>query len=614
MKKVFVAILIVTLLVSFAACQKQETAPDGTSVTTTAATTTKGVTTAKQAETTTTTAPAKTEIENPFAEKMVITWLTGIYTSHLYEEGRWDELELEEMFNVDIKLWNIMIDSSNMEQVQMMLAAGDAPDYGFYYTTGRYMVENGLGRTVPLSMIQQYYPSYYKQLVADPIGFLHNRVEDKEDEYYGLTSFTCMAHNTGHVPMFRLDWLENLGYQMDNLVPMTSVAYDDMDNVLYFSDTKFSIDELRELMRAFTEDDPDGNGIDDTHGAMYTDTWYDVYTSYGMFGFDQDGNHFYRDPVTGDYVPYYAYTKYKENLQYVTEMLEKGYYVRNPNLEPYLNELKATWATGKTGYMCMLSASRILGYTDMYEWPPASVCQKDPDAKFVVTPVPGEDGKFRPYWTFNWSEGYTYPIGYNCDDAKLARLFQILEYAYFGENWLRYKWGIEGIHYKWTGEPFASPIVMTPAEQIPPQYAGKNQIGVGHFGNINFVSDNKVYFSFDAFNNQFIDYWNIYNPGGYKSDNLWIRPDKYYSAFTMPDELFDEFKTLRDETSSSINTVHSDFRRKAFAGQISNFDAEWTQYIEQIYAAGLQQWVDIWNRDEVKTYDYFASLSPSQGK
>jgi hypothetical protein len=333
-----------------------------------------------------------------------------------------------------------------------------------------------------------------------------------------------------------------------------------------------------------------------------------------MFGFDQDGNHFYRDPVTGDYVPYYAYTKYKENLQYVTEMLEKGYYVRNPNLEPYVNELKATWATGKTGYMCMLSGPRILGYTDMYEWPPASVCQKDPDAKFVVTPVPGEDGKFRPYWTFNWSEGYTYPIGYNCDDAKLARLFQILEYAYFGENWLRYKWGIEGIHYKWTGTPFESPIVMTPAEQIPPQYAGKNQIGVGHFGNGNFVSDNKVYFSFDAFNNQFIDYWNIYNPGGYKSDNLWIRPDKYYSAFTMPDELFDEFKTLRDETSSSINTVHSDFRKKAFAGQISNFDAEWTQYIEQIYAAGLQQWVDIWNRDEVKTYDYFASLSPSQGK
>lgn len=295
-------------------------------------------------------------------------------------------------------------------------------------------------------------------------------------------------------------------------------------------------------------------------------------------------------------------------------MLEKGYYVRNPNLEPYVNELKATWATGKTGYMCMLSGPRILGYTDMYEWPPASVCQKDPDAKFVVTPVPGEDGKFCPYWTFNWSEGYTYPIGYNCDDAKLARLFQILEYAYFGENWLRYKWGIEGIHYKWTGTPFESPIVMTPAEQIPPQYAGKNQIGVGHFGNGNFVSDNKVYFSFDAFNNQFIDYWNIYNPGGYKSDNLWIRPDKYYSAFTMPDELFDEFKTLRDETSSSINTVHSDFRKKAFAGQISNFDAEWTQYIEQIYAAGLQQWVDIWNRDEVKTYDYFASLSPSQGK
>lgn len=599
------------MLVNFVACQNQteQLASDETSVTTTQGqTTTKAVTTTKKAETTTA-APAVTDPVNPFAEKLEITWLTGTYTSHLYEEGRWDELELEEMFNVDIKLWNIMIDSKNMEQVQMMLAAGDAPDFGFYYTTGRYMVENGLGRTVPLSMMKQYFPSYYKALVDDPIGLLHNKVEDKEDEYYGLTSFTCMATHTGHVPMWRLDWLESLGYDMENLVPMKSVAYEDMDDVLYFSNTKFSVDDVREILRAFTEDDPDGNGIDDTYGSVFTDTWYDGYITYCMFGYDIDGNHFYQDPVTGDYVPYYAYSKYKENLEFTVDMLDKGYMVRVPGLDSYLNEAKAIWATGKTGYMNMLSGPRILGYVDMYEWPPANVHQMDPTATFVVTPVPGE-GKYRPYWTFNWSEGNTYPIGINCDDTKLARLFQILEYSYFGENWLRYKWGIENVHYTWAGEPFESPIVMTPQEKIPAKYAGKNGIGVGHFGNNNFVSDNKVYFSFDAFNNQFIDYWNEYNPGGYKNDNLWIRPGKYYTNFTMPKDLFEEFKEIRNETSAEINAAHSDFRKKVFGGQVANFDTEWSQYIEQIYNAGLQRWVDIMNRDDVKTYAYYASMSP----
>ena len=72
-------------------------------------------------------------------------------------------------FNVDLKMWNIMVDSSNMEQVQMMLAAGDVPDYGFYYTSGQYLYEQGLGRTIPLNMMKEYYPSLLQKLMEDPV-------------------------------------------------------------------------------------------------------------------------------------------------------------------------------------------------------------------------------------------------------------------------------------------------------------------------------------------------------------------------------------------------------------------------------------------------------------
>jgi hypothetical protein len=76
----------------------------------------------------------------------------------------------------------------------------------------------------------------------------------------------------------------------------------------------------------------------------------------------------------------------------------------------------------------------------------------------------------------------------------------------------------------------------------------------------------------------------------------------------MPKDMFDKFKILRDETSSQINTVHSDFVNKIWNGQVANLDAEWEQYIEQIYAAGLDKWVEIWNSEEIKTYDYYNNV------
>lgn len=611
MKKVFVAIvLIVTVLLSFTSCQNRaEQTPAETSVTTTAGqTTTKGVTTTKKAETTTTAAPATTVPENPFAEKMEISWLVGTYSSHLYEEGRWDELELEEKFNIDLKMWNILVDSNNMEQVQMMLAAGDVPDYGFYYTTGKYLYDNGLGRTIPLGMIQQYYPSYYKLLMENPIGLQVNLVEGTTDEYLGLALYTPMHRASGWMSVWRLDWLEALGYDMDNLVAMKSVIKPDKWNDhVYYSTTKFSIEEVRELMRAFTEDDPDGNGVDDTFGSPFANSAYDRYISYNMFGFDQNGNHFYKDPVSGDYVPYYAYTPYKENLIFLQDMLDAGYMRWIPGEKAYHLELREIWNTAKTGFINTLGPPRILGlgYNDGDQWPPANILDNtDPDATFVITPVSGS-GKFAPYQPFPW-DSKNYVVG-DVSDEKLARIFQLIEYSYFGENWTRYKWGIEGIHYTWYAEPFQSPIIFTEADKIPPKYAGKGTTMFGQFGNGNFIDNLTTYYNYDAHAVQYIEYWNKYG-GGWDNPDLWINPDKYYDMLTMPAGKYDEFKKLRDETNSQIAAVHSDFLSRVRGGQIANIDTEWEQYIEQIYAAGLDQWVEFWNNDEIKTFDYYSGI------
>jgi putative aldouronate transport system substrate-binding protein len=600
MKKAFILLMVMAVILNFAACNtsSEKNPSESSESSVSSVQTTKAVTTTKAPEPKTTTSETTTVIENPFAEKFEFNFLGNPE----FVEGRWDKVELEEKFNVKFNFWDILVKSGANEQVDMMLAAGDVPDYGFYYKSGVYMVEQGLGRTVPLNLIKQYYPGYYKKMLEDAVGFHMNRVEGTEDLYYGLTALTPRATHTGYVPLWRLDWLENIGYEPENLTPMKSVVKPEWDDTVYFSTTKFSLDDVKEILRAFTEDDPDDNGVDDTYGSTFTGSINDSYITYNMFGYDKDDSHFYKDPVTGDFVPYYAYTPYRDYLQYVREMLDKGF-LRSVNAA----DLQSIWATGKVGYMNTRSGYRILGtYADMEQWPPASILLQDPDARFVITPVPGENGKYRPYATFNWDPSVTYPIAAHVSDEKLIRLFQILDYTYFGEDWIRYKWGIEHIHYKWAGEPFNSPLIFTDPEKIPPQYKGRGEGATfGQFGNQHFINDYKIYMNFDACTVQWVEFWNKYHPGGFYDDSLWIRPDKYYSAFTMPMEMYKEFKTLQEETSAQINAVHKDFITRFNQGQIANIDNEWEQYIEQIYAAGLDKWVEIWNRDEIKTFEYY---------
>ena len=59
--------------------------------------------------------------EDPFKEFYEISWLVQ-YTKD-YEEGRWDELELEQKFNIDLKVWNV--DYDNAEELTLMVSAGD---------------------------------------------------------------------------------------------------------------------------------------------------------------------------------------------------------------------------------------------------------------------------------------------------------------------------------------------------------------------------------------------------------------------------------------------------------------------------------------------------------
>lgn len=550
-----------------------------------------------------TTKPEETEAIDPFAEKMTITWLVGINSSHLYEEGRWDELELEKLFNVELKLWNVLVNPDDTEEIDMMLAAGDVPDYGFYFKDCVDLYEEGLTRSIAIRKMEEFYPSYYKKLVNDPYGYELNRVKNQKTEYYGFTSFSCLSTYAEQVPMWRLDWLQKAGYKLTNIVAFTPEAYPQYKNNVYFSNTKFTLEDVKEIYRAFTEDDPDGNGLDDTYGSVFTGTALDVYNTYAMFGYTENEDYFYMDPETKDYVPYFAYSAYRDCLKFLTEMLDRGF-MRPLSGPKNVDELLNAWKSGKTGFMNAFSGASVLGYDErVTEKPPYSILQSQPEAVFVITPAPGVEGKLMPYRSFDWNPLYTYTVGAQVTDDKLERLMRILEYTYFGENWMRYKLGIEGVHYVWAGEPYKSAIILDKPENIPPKYSGLGTPVFGQFGNIDFVGDIKSYFEYDGFTTQFVNYFDHYNQGGYYDNSFWIRPGKYYSEYTMPSTLYDRFTAIKNDTYEDVMAVHSDFVKKVWAGEIIRMDNEWDEYIRQIYAAGLRSWVDIWNNKQIDTYD-----------
>ena len=98
-----------------------------------------------------------------------------------------------------------------------------------------------------------------------PVGFKYNLVPGKTDEYLGFTHI-----NLGGCQYFydatciNLDWLENIGYGFDEdqLVPVKMVVegYEKFNDNIFFTEGNFTFEEMNDMLRKFTEDDPDGNG------------------------------------------------------------------------------------------------------------------------------------------------------------------------------------------------------------------------------------------------------------------------------------------------------------------------------------------------------------------
>jgi putative aldouronate transport system substrate-binding protein len=609
--KVLAIASIIFFIFSFAACSQSQEQPEVTT-TTSAQVTTQAVTTTKQQTSATVTTAATTTQkveENPFAEFYEISWLYGMCAD--YVEGAWDELLLEERYNIDLKIWNI--NHTDTEGLSMMIAAGEIPDVGLLSNsplTPAQLYDEGFTRSVPLSMIQHYFPHYYEKMLQNqPTSFQYNRIKDT-DEYYGLSAINVTYLRSYNVPLMRLDWLENVGYEIPEeeltKITMTDERYGKFDGQLYITNYLFEHEEMNDIFRAFTEDDPDGNGEDDTYAAVAfahssRNHWWDLY--WGQFGIiGSDLNWLYLDDASGNVVPFYAYTGWRDYMIWASNMYEKGY-MRTLGEGNWRDVMATTWMTGKVGYF---NADRqVIARPDLPETsdkqPPQSIwLNTDPTATFVIFPClkgPGENYGTRRYEMTAMSEAKNrvYTFAATVSDGKLARVFTMWNdissdtYGEFSEKILN---GIEKIHYTWSGEPYNSSRMVTEATKIPPQYRK------GGFWGGNFIGEEN-FFVYEAHRQILIfQYENMW------VDNYMVEPYKYIAPLDMGQELYDAYMKDYNELNNEIMTVVNNFANRVWRGQVGDIYTEWEQYLTQLYSAGLQTMVDkYYNNDAFQKYE-----------
>jgi putative aldouronate transport system substrate-binding protein len=221
-----------------------------------------------------------------------MTWLTVIHTPTTPTKDGPVERAMEEYTGVEIDVqW--VPDASKEEKLNAALASGQLADLVTLGPVGSTTVRSALGSGMFWDV--EEYIDEFPNLSKIPEQTIESaRIDGK---LYGVPYQRFLAR---YGVVVRQDWLDNLGLE----VPRT-------------------IEELTEVARAFTEDDPDGNGQDDTVG------FYDREESFSI-GFESLAGYFgagveFEVTDDGQVVPSFTTDAFKEAMEWYRGVYENGW-------------------------------------------------------------------------------------------------------------------------------------------------------------------------------------------------------------------------------------------------------------------------------------------------
>ncbi|MGM9937382.1 MAG: hypothetical protein ACI38A_08560 [Candidatus Ornithomonoglobus sp.] len=242
----------------------------------------------------------------------------------------------------------------------------------------------------------------------------------------------------------RKDWLDNLGLD----IPKT-------------------VDDLGEVLRAFTEDDPDGNGQDDTYGMIVT-TFLDG-PLHNLAVWMGSPNEWGYDEETGEWKPWFMSQGYFDAMTKMREWYEAGYI--NSNMATLdANSWDNDFLNGVGGVQIDVADRARRNATNILENNPNAVVDvfgyvtKDADTAPAIWPTTGYNGY------------YVFPTPTVGTEEDLDFILSVLDECN-GEYVVDLcNYGIEGRNY--TLDENGKAVVTTDAA-LAAEYADLNQFSMG---------------------------------------------------------------------------------------------------------------------------------------
>lgn len=235
--------------------------------------------------------PADNDTEDTAtSDKDTISWMAMLHTP-APPSGDIQE-RLEEYTGMKIE-FNWVPDASKDERINAALASGTLADIVSLTDIKNTTVRNSLSSGMFWD-VEPYLKDY-----PNLANISEDRLEASriEGHIYGVPFQKPIAR---YGVLVRKDWLDNLGL-----------------------DVPHTLDDLYEVARAFTEDDPDGNGVDDTVGFVERNESFYVGMR-SLSGYFGAGNWF---TITDDdeVIPSFTQPEYKEAMEWFRDVYENGW-------------------------------------------------------------------------------------------------------------------------------------------------------------------------------------------------------------------------------------------------------------------------------------------------
>ena len=334
-------------------------------------------------------------------------------------------LKIEEEANVSLKIEGATHNSDYYQTLNPMINTGDIPDVIF-------TVPSSSGKAYS-NWVEQELLWNIDELIAEKPGeYPYIEALLNSDQYknitYGDGAHTMIPYitsNSGWGIYYRTDWLVNVGYTQKD------------ENGNTIAKTPKTIEEFQEVLKLFTENDPDGNGKKDTYGlSPMGDTFYlnPLYHAFGVtpdYDLDAEGNPTYM----------YLQPEFKNFLSWFNQMFENGYidpdFATNKNnmdREKFFEEKVGILITNAETHVTWIgnSADKAFGENNITFG----------DAPMGTKNLGKEGAQGFSDWG-GWWGGYS--ISKDCYDPHAA--LRLFNYLYSPEGLMTRCYGIEGIHY-----------------------------------------------------------------------------------------------------------------------------------------------------------------------